>query len=52
MRVGVSWCAAAFRLSNFYRQVIDESKRAAAQKIGGELFTIVHSPKGSSELTH
>ena len=37
---------------NVYTQVIDESKRAAAQKIGDELFTIVHSPAGASELTH
>jgi integrase len=37
---------------NVYTQVIEESKRAAADKIGGELFTIVHSPDGSSELTH
>jgi len=37
---------------NVYTQVIDESKRAAAEKIGHELFTIVQSPKGTSELTH
>src|SRR5688572_2361690 len=37
---------------NVYAQVIDGSKRAAAEKIGGELFTIVHTPEMVSELTH
>ena len=37
---------------NVYTQVIQESVRAAAQKIGDELFTIVHNPEGTPELTH
>ena len=36
---------------NVYTQVIDESKRIAAQRIGDELFTIVHSPDGTTELS-
>jgi integrase len=36
---------------NVYTQVI-ESKRIAAQRIGDELFTIVHSPDRATELTH
>ena len=37
---------------NVYAQVLDESVRTAAVKIGSELFTIVHKPEGPSELTH
>lgn len=37
---------------NIYTQVIDASKRAAAEQVGGELFTIVHSPDGPTKLTH
>jgi hypothetical protein len=36
---------------NVYTQVVDDAKRAAAQKIGNELFTIVHSPDPASALT-
>jgi integrase len=36
---------------NVYTQVVDDAKRAAAQKIGNELFTIVHSPDRASALT-
>jgi integrase len=36
---------------NVYTQVVDDAKRAAAQKIGTELFTIVHSPDRTSELS-
>jgi hypothetical protein len=34
---------------NVYTQVVDDAKRAAAQKIGSELFTIVHSREGAAE---
>ena len=37
---------------NVYAQVIDGTKRAAAEKVSGELFTIVHRPENGSELTH
>ncbi len=37
---------------NVYTQVLDGSLRAAVDKIGNELFTIVQSPPGGSSLTH
>ena len=37
---------------NVYTQVLDGSLRAAVDKIGTELFTIVQSPPGGSSLTH
>ena len=37
---------------NVYTQVLDGSTRAATDRIAAELFTIVHSPEESSELTH
>jgi len=37
---------------NVYAQVVDGAKRAAAEKVSGELFTIVHKPENGSELTH
>jgi integrase len=37
---------------NIYTQVVDGALRAAADKVGSELFTIVHKPKRVSELTH
>ena len=37
---------------NVYTQVIDASKRAAAEKVGGELFTIVHNAEEATTLTH
>jgi len=37
---------------NVYTQVLDASVRGAVAKVGDELFTIVHNPAGSSELTH
>ena len=37
---------------NVYTQVLDDSLRAAAAKVGEELFTIVHKPDGASALTH
>ena len=37
---------------NVYTQVLDDSLRAAAAKVGEELFTIVHNPDGASALTH
>jgi len=37
---------------NVYTQVPDGSLRAAVDKIGTELFTIVQSPPGGSSLTH
>jgi integrase len=36
---------------NVYTQVIDASKRAAAQTVGDELFTIVHTPDEATALT-
>jgi hypothetical protein len=37
---------------NVYAQVIDGAKRAAAEKVSGELFAIVHKPQTGNELTH
>jgi integrase len=37
---------------NVYTQVIDGALRTAADKVGSELFTIVHKPENASELTH
>jgi integrase len=37
---------------NIYTQVLDGSGRDALEKVGGDLFTIVHKPEGASELTH
>jgi integrase len=37
---------------NVYTQVIDGALRAAVDKVGSELFTIVHNPKTGVELTH
>jgi hypothetical protein len=37
---------------NVYTQVIDGSARTAADKVGSELFTIVHNLEKASELTH
>jgi hypothetical protein len=37
---------------NVYTQVIDGAARTAADKVGFELFTIVHNPEKASELTH
>jgi hypothetical protein len=36
---------------NVYTQVIDGALRAAVEKVGSELFTIVHSPESGGELT-
>jgi integrase len=36
---------------NVYTQVLDASLRTAVDRIGGELFTIVHKPETASELT-
>lgn len=33
---------------NVYTQVLDGSVREAAEKVGGELFTIVHKPGGAA----
>ncbi len=35
---------------NVYTQVLDASLRTAVDRIGGELFTIVHETKTGSEL--
>ena len=37
---------------NVHTQVLDRSVHDAVEKIGGELFTIVHKPEGSGALTH
>jgi integrase len=37
---------------NVYTQVLDDSLRHAADKVGRELFTIVHKPEKPSALTH
>ena len=36
---------------NVYTQVLDASLRTAVDRIGGELFTIVHDTETGSELT-
>jgi hypothetical protein len=36
---------------NVYTQVIDGALRTAVDKLGSELFTIVHNPEKASELT-
>jgi len=33
---------------NVYTQVLDGALRTAVDKVGGELFTIVHQPEGSA----
>jgi hypothetical protein len=35
---------------NVYTQVIDGALRTAVDKIGSELFTIVHNPENGAEL--
>jgi integrase len=37
---------------NVYTQVMDDSLRTAVDRVGGELFTIVHQPGGAGVLTH
>ena len=37
---------------NVYTQVIDGALRAAVDKVGSELFTIVHNPETGVELPH
>jgi hypothetical protein len=37
---------------NVYAQVLDDSLKASAERIGRGLITIDHTPAGSSELTH
>ena len=37
---------------NVYTQVLDGSLRAAADKVGSELFTIVHWPERTGVLSH
>jgi integrase len=37
---------------NVYTQVLDDALRRAVEKVGSELFTIVHKPENTSELTH
>jgi integrase len=37
---------------NVYTQVLDGAVRAAADRVGSELFTIVHNPDGAAALTH
>jgi len=36
---------------NVYTQVLDDSMRSAVDRVGNELFTIVHKPEGAPELT-
>jgi integrase len=36
---------------NVYTQVIDGALRAAVDRLGSELFTIVHNPEKGAELT-
>jgi len=35
---------------NVYTQVLDGSLRDAVDKVGGELFTIVHKPDGAGAV--
>ena len=37
---------------NVYTQVLDGSVRDAVEKIGGELFTIVHNPERAAAVTN
>ena len=37
---------------NVYTHVIDGALRAAVDKVGSELFTIVHKPEMGGALTH
>ncbi len=37
---------------NVYTQVLDGAQRAAVDKVGGELFTIVHRPEDSGASVH
>jgi len=37
---------------NVYTQAMDDSLRTAVDRVGNELFTIVHSDEGSQELSH
>ncbi len=37
---------------NVYTQVLDGAVRDAADRVGSELFTIVHNPAGATALTH
>lgn len=37
---------------NVYTQAMDDSLRTAVDRVGSELFTIVHSPERATELTH
>jgi hypothetical protein len=37
---------------NVYTQVIDGALRAAVDKVGSELFAIVHKPETGVELTY
>jgi hypothetical protein len=37
---------------NVYTQVLDGSLRAAVDKVGDGLFTIVHQPEVAGSLTH
>ena len=36
---------------NVYTQVMDDSLRTAVDRVGGELFTIVHRPEEAGALT-
>jgi len=36
---------------NVYTQVLDGALRTAVDKVGGELFTIVHQPAGPGGVT-
>ncbi|MEO6487690.1 MAG: hypothetical protein ABIO78_07110 [Thermoanaerobaculia bacterium] len=36
---------------NIYTQVLDGSLRTAADRVGSELFTIVHKPEGAEDVT-
>jgi hypothetical protein len=37
---------------NVYTQAMDDSLRTAVDRVGNELFNIVHSDEGSQELSH
>jgi integrase len=36
---------------NIYTQVLDGSLKTAADRVGSELFTIVHKPDGAADVT-
>ena len=51
-RVLVHFLAKVDTTLNVYTQVLPDSLRAAVDRVGSELFSIVQFPEGASHLTH